>query len=734
MERNLTRRSLLKGALAGMAGFAAAPLIGTNPNTTAGSGLQIRAFVPRLSADEPPSGSTSAAGKYLQGWASGTLGLAITNDGNTAYVSFSLDDSLLIVDLPTLTVSDSVDVSAAGSQLQSDAAMLALNDTKLYVSNPAAKNVMVIDTIKRHITKVLPIRPWYSMALTASPDGSKVYVPSSERELYIVSTANDSYQLVRITGTVFGPIAPSRNSPNLLYTVGTLITDQGRTFKPSFMAFNVSTQQIERSVSLASEVMPYPTTASRLILNTNETEAYFGWHKQGNDRDIGNLVTFDLGTFQVVASAPAENGVADFAVNEELGKIYVIGLWSGGGSSDNVPIVEWDIAGRQFGRNIPLSASSDQRAIAVDPAGADFLYETDGDHNLLRKVQISTGDEIGRLTFSKMTLRPRVIIRDGDTGYVANQASQDIYNVDLSSGEVRGKITIPVQFDKGWGFYQGNLYVSSGRSILAVDPGDGTIIERYRIGWDLHPHSFTFVDDRMVGIDYYLGGMIAKQLVVFDAHTMTLLDSIPLPDEPHGDKVVASSDGSKLYITRGPMFGGTSVVSIFDAATLDVINTIEIPPADQRRGATGFVEGEFDEANRILYLLGFTSVYKIDMDTDRLIGTLDLVDVFEAWGRRGWTPTGLSGISLSPSGDELLIASGDSHSLYSYDIGKSSWTARITNLQGYFITDCVASLDRHYFYTANSRSDSVTMVDLTSGDVIKVIDLHAYSASAGSRN
>jgi DNA-binding beta-propeller fold protein YncE len=230
----------------------------------------------------------------------------------------------------------------------------------------------------------------------------------------------------------------------------------------------------------------------------------------------------------------------------------------------------------------------------------------------------------------------------------------------------------------------------------------------------------------MAGIDYYENGMIAKQLVIFDALTMATLKTIPLPNEPHGDKVVASPDGSKLYIMRGPMFGGTTVIIIISGTTLEVINTIEIPPVDQRRGATSFLEGEFDEENRILYLLGFESVYKIDIDTDRLIGALDLIDIFDAWGRRGWTPTGLAGVSLSPSKDKLFITAGDPHSLYTYDIAKSSWSTKITNLKGYFITDGVASLDRHYFYTVNLTSDNVTMVDLTSGDIIKVIDLQSY--------
>ena len=233
---------------------------------------------------------------------------------------------------------------------------------------------------------------------------------------------------------------------------------------------------------------------------------------------------------------------------------------------------------------------------------------------------------------------------------------------------------------------------------------------------DINPIRFTFFNDKMATIDF-TGGMIGKQLLLFDANNMTVLKSIDLTAEPHGDRVIASPDGSKLYIARGSMDGPT-VITIFDASTLNVIKTLEIP-----HGATGFFGGDFDEANRILYLCGFSSVYKIDMDTDELIGVLNVWDVLASRDYRGWGPTGLSGVVLSPDKDKLFVISADAHSMYTYDLVNSSWTTKITNLEGGTPNLGACSPDLKYLYTVNWPSDSITMVDLTSGDVVKIVEL-----------
>lgn len=88
------------------------------------------------------------------------------------------------------------------------------------------------------------------------------------------------------------------------------------------------------------------------LIDSNETTAYFGSFHIVGDKGVGNLNASDLKSFQTLFSTPIECGVSDFAINEEKGKIYIIGFWSGGGASNTGYIREWDIPTHNVARTI----------------------------------------------------------------------------------------------------------------------------------------------------------------------------------------------------------------------------------------------------------------------------------------------------------------------------------------------------------------------------------------------
>jgi len=657
--------------------------------------------------------TTPNAGE-LYSMSPGTLGLAITRDGKTAYISFMMDDSLLVLDLSNFSIMTAIDVSEAGIMLASGQAVLSPDDSKLYVVNHGTRNVMIINTKNNTVEKVLPIDPYYGAGdrISVSYDGTAVYIASYDR-LYVVNSSDNSYHQISIPGIFFDSVEPSVSNPNLLYCIGGLGTPQR-----AFFTFNLSSNAVERASNLTNEALPPDTPPMRFTVNSNETAAYFGSFKTISDKGVGNFNVFDLDSFEILFSTPIECGVSDFAVNAETGKIYITGFWSGGDTPNTGYIREWDMSTNSVITEIFVSPSNDQRAIAIDPTDSNYLYMTE-DWNFIRKVEISTGKEIQKLKFNKEDIMPDVLIRGDSVGYIVCQRSDDIYKLNLSSGQLIGSISLPYGAHGGvLGYYQHKLYFIVGRRhIYSVDPSDGSLIETFDIGININPIKLTFFNDIMATIDYTPGTMIGNQLLLFDANNMTVLKSIDLPSEIHSDRVVASPDGSKLYIARGSMDGPT-VITVFNASTLDVINIIETP-----YGATGFLGGDFDETNRILYLCGFNSIFKIDMDTDELIEILDVWDVYGLRNTGGWPIGGLTGVVLSSTKDKLFVISGDAHCMYTYDLVNSSWTTRITNLKGYTPTSTSYSPDRKYLYTVNPKSDSITMVDLTLGDVVKIIEL-----------
>lgn len=655
----------------------------------------------------------------LLGWAPGFLGLAITSDGKTAYVPFSQDDSLLVVDLSNLSVTDSIDVSSAGNQLDSGSAILTPDEKKLYISNYAAGNVMVIDTAGKKVKSVLPLKPAGYIASSISRDGSRVYVPSADGGLYIINTADDTYDRVFIPGVIFGPVSQSQSNPDILYTPGILIKQK---FESTFFEFDLKSKSVKRTLSLPEDASKYPvTSARRLAVSSDGKQAYFGRYIQGGaDRGIGNFYVIDLNSFTIDTSKPIDKGVSDFALNEAKNKIYITGVLSGGGVTTDQSIHEWDIAAKDVVREIPVSPSSDQRIVVIDPTDPDNLYMTEGDFNLLRKVEISSGKELGNVKFNKYVVQPFAILKDGNTGYVLS-SSQNIYEIDLETGSIKNTFHIKDAF-AGGGFYNGKIYLGGGNVIREVDPTDGSTVKLYPVGRDINPLYFTFYGNKMAAIDYEEGGMIGKQLLIFDAGTMSIIKTIKLSPTPYGHKVLASPDGKKLYLVGGTMWGTQTIVTILDGDTFETLNTITIPPADVKNGATSFLEGDFDEEGRTLYLLGFTSVYQIDMDSDKLLGTIHLIDFINARGG-GWPPTGLMAVMLSTSKDKLFVVSGDAHSMYAYDLKNSSWNKEIVNIKGYFPVASASSADRQYLFTVNNFTDSISMIDTTSGTVAKIIDL-----------
>ena len=106
LTKNLSRRSLLKGAVAGAAGLASAYLIGMESDVNADAGLPMRVIVPGLARDGVAPAPTPSAGypptpTTLKGWAT-LLGIEIGTFGG----SVEFNDYALVIEREVNLITD----------------------------------------------------------------------------------------------------------------------------------------------------------------------------------------------------------------------------------------------------------------------------------------------------------------------------------------------------------------------------------------------------------------------------------------------------------------------------------------------------------------------------------------------------------------------------------------------------------------------------------------------------
>jgi uncharacterized protein (TIGR03437 family) len=582
------------------------------------------------------------------------------------------------------------------------------------------------------VIKVLPFFVGWDDGIKASP-GGKVYIGLVDGRLVTVSCTDLSYRAMNL-GVGFNSIALSAPRANLLCAVSVqnyhLGPQNGQTL---FHAFNLDTGREEGRATLPEGAFRPGGGVSRLLLSPSGDTAYLGWVASVSGRTLGNITAFDLKTFRAGAPAAIEDGVSDFAVHPENGRIFAVGVQ--GGPSEGRPqgvmyISEWDPNTQQVTRRIPVSPSGIISSIRIDPLNPRYVYSTESFLSIIRKVDVLTGMELMRVRFYPGKRYPTKATTSGSLAYIACAQSPLLHKLDLNSGQLAGTLDLPGLSGSGQcAYYDGKLYVGGYSHFSVINAADGSLVLSRQVPDGLFLSSLTFFRDKIAAA----AGPVGREpdrVLILDARTLDVLNTFrfELPPLSRVGFAVASPDGAKLYVQQGITFEKT-ILQVLDSDTLRVRKRIELPTSNVQ-GGVGDV-GCFDEQKRIAYLAGFTSVYKVHMDSDEFLGMLNTEDVFKEMGRTGgWGTTAMTGIHLSPTRDRLLIASWDGSSVLQYDLRNEKWIPRFVPV-GLFPIATMISPDRKYMYTANYRSDTITRLDTTAGEVVDVIPLGGPVSTLG---
>jgi len=675
---------------------------------------------------EPSTASQLCPGCY--GNSPGYQGVAISQDGSTAYVVFSIEDAFLVVDLSTFKVISQIDVSAAGVQLGSGNARLSPDGTKCWVVNWGVNNVMVVNVVTGIVEWVMDIpfdqAPLYQHwdCVNLSADGLKAYIVGNNGALFIVDTTNYTYTVQRIPFTYIHTVEPSVLYPNHVYAYVDDSTPPGES-KTMIILYDLETSTIVKSEVLTGESA---AGLSRFVVSPDETKAYFGncQHLHTGEGQ-GHLNAFDLINFELIASESIVDGVQDFALNITKGKIYTAGFNQLYGNPGVMPITEWDTSSDSITGTINASSFHDMTSILVDPSNPDFFYATDADANTLQKIDITNGNKIAEITFNESNLFPLSIEAGENYVYVSCLRVPTIYKLDARNGRIVGTFQPPSGIGSGpvLSYKDSHLYFNWENLIHKMRASDGKVLATYDHGIaDLASGHLTFFGNKAAMIDQVPGGRIGRRIIFFDANNWQMLEQHSLPAVRYCSKITVSPDESKLYTLR-LMDSGSEIVT-YDVNTLTEIKTVSVGPGTNYDGGVSQAKGYFDLDTRRLYFPGADATYVLDMDTDQLINVLVHQDVFQVING-GWPPTAPRGLFPNPTGDKLLLISMDSHCMYVYDLLGQQWMPEIVNLRGLYVHDASLSSDGQYIFTVN-RTDSVTMANAATRQVEKIIDLYRW--------
>lgn len=187
-------------------------------------------------------------------------------------------------------------------------------------------------------------------------------------------------------------------------------------------------------------------------------------------------------------------------------------------------------------------------------------------------------------------------------------------------------------------------------------------------------------------------------------------------------------DGSKLYALGG-MQNGQVVIQVINAGTYAIQKTITFDEPE----LLGIAQGNYypfahDPSSHALFVGATHVVLAIDTDTDTIKNVIHLGDTASVVGLEGLEFTYINAVGLvyDPQRNYLYIAHLDSSFVSIYDLSADQFLSQLIPLKGYFPQFVFANDDYGKIFTVNISSDSISVINVKSKAVEKVIDLHAY--------
>ena len=657
--------------------------------------------------------------------------IEVTKDGQYAYLSFDLSEVIFKIRLTDLTIVAAADLSAY-FPIECEHIALDASEKKLFVHTPTWRKLLVLDTDTMSL--IHTIDNFDLIGMVRSQFGSRLITWSGGNTAQFVNT--DTYAVSQETYTdslYILKIQEDQTDQTKWYIVTQELP--GGQGPLTVGLYNRVTKMWINSVTFPPQSANAGVFDFRVLLNGQK--AYIasmgGWYPDYHA--YGWLYAVDLVTHQVRAIS-IDGGAMCLEANPAGTRLYVGAGWPLP-NTNNLLVV--DTTSDSVMGSIPLGknrygwAYTQMNDLHTDPANPRFLYATNTDGNAFLKVDIDNNVLAAALVPNNETFRPHLFVRrqTQSFGNILIHQSMKSFEFNLNSATIQNLITFPGIRQDAYAYdigvlTTGRLLIVQGEYFLEVDPQGMQLVAMHPFPpGTLSIWHFVLSSDRtrIYAVTNSSDGtpniFVAMNTAAFQVEKQLSLTGGSFQFRPF-----ELPESSKLYALGG-LPNGPVIVHVIKTTDYSIQQTITFDQSDRLGGAISYA---YDAASRTLFVGATHVVLAIDTNTDAIKKVIYLGDVVTAIGLQPSQLTYINagGLVYNPAENYLYIAHVDRSFISIYDLTSDRFLPKVIPLKGYMPSFLFTNDAYSKIYSLNNRSDNVSVIDVSSKTVEKVIDLHDY--------
>jgi len=658
--------------------------------------------------------------------------IAITEDGEYAYIGFDLSEVIFKVSLEDLTVEAVADLSGY-FPIECEDIALDASEEKLFVYTPTWRKLLVLDT--QTMSVVHTIDDIGVIGITRSQYGPFLITWDGGNTVKFVNT--ETYEVTEFTDEPIGflMIQESKYDQGQWYVV---TQQQGNMIVG---IYDYEAKAWDYSVSIPPQAEGEGIWDLKVL--PNEQKAYVatigGWYPEYHA--YGWLYSIDLvgGEVKVV---PIDGGAMCLEASPDSQWLYVGTGWPIP-NVNNLLVVDTqsnDIVGQIYVGQTKFGAHYTQmNDLQIDPANPHLLYATSCDANAFIKVDLDSRTLADVRVFNEESFCPHFFVKRPTqaTGYILITRSANAFELNLDRAAIEDVVEFPMIRDDA-GAYDvaindaGRLLIAQGETILEVGVEDMRLLGTHPLPSDIIGlWSFVLSNDQTklysIWQDPYKEEGYPDTFLAINTTNFQVEASVRLEGGVFESRPYELPDDSKLYALGG-LPNGPIVIQVIETDGYTIQKTITFDePGLLGISAGPYYPFAYDSSSRTLFVGATHVVLAIDTHTDVIEKVIYLGDAARAIGLEPWQMTyvNATGLVYHPQENCLYIAHLDRSFVSIYDLNNDRFLPQAIPLKGYF-PNLVFANDDHRICILNMGSDSVSVIDTNSKAVEKVIDLHAY--------